>query len=395
MAGDKWARSIIGIRVQAAAGAFLLPGANDLIAVSQPENAAQPITAEDPTLTGSLWSRPPAYLGATAQISFAYSVRGPGDVTLALDLWVFGRVLRAAGFAEILTSAAITGTAAANADQSAIVLAAGTSAVDDFYLGMPIHHAGLGAGGLQQYSGIYDYDGATKKALIADTAAAAIAAGTYTIPPHLLYLLGTGANLPLLSVSVWRDTKRYDYVDCVPSALARAIPVANSGNTELPTYNTTLVGKEVNQEPVADPAPTPSAALLLPPPPAKNGVFSFNRVRRGHASLGIDFSMESGFQPNQNNFDGQEQAEVLSGSRSVSLDLNHSDMPSNIRALRENQTRVPIMSLYGLGTGNRFLDMLPGTVIHPFNPTERNGFVGLQGDAFPDSVDKSVALAVF
>lgn len=389
-------KTIIGIRKQVAPGAFLLPGLTDLIAVSQPGNEAQPITAEDPTLTGSVWTRPPAYLGATASIPFTYSVRGPGPGGLTADNWVFGRVLQAMGFAEIVTAAAITGTAQANADQSAIVLAAGSSAVDDFYLGMPIQHSGLGAAtGFKDYAAIYDYDGATKKALIADTATSAIAAGTYTIPPHLLYLLGTGANLPLLSVSVWRDQLRYDYFDCTVASLARAIPVANQQNTELPTLTATLVGREVNQEPVADPAPTPSDTLLLPPPPAKNGKFTFNKARIGHANLGIDFSNETGYQPNQNNFDGQEAAELLSGTRSVTLDINQSDRPATLRALRENQTSIPIASIYGLGVGNRFVDLLPSVVLHPFSPTDRNGFIGLQGNAYQDKVDKSVALAIF
>src|SRR3546814_3311478 len=65
---------------------------------------------------------------------------------------------------------------------------------------------------------IMDYNGTTKTAVLAETLGAAIVAGDYTIPANLTYVLGTLSTAPpLLSISVWRDKKRYDYRDVRPT----------------------------------------------------------------------------------------------------------------------------------------------------------------------------------
>ena len=154
----------VAIAIQAVAGVFTTPSApDDLIAVGSVTNGEDMIQAEDPTLTGSVWSAARIYLGKTGNIGFTLPLRGPGGAAPpAASEWVPGRVFQSAGFAEVINAAAITGTAEAGGSTTSIALAAAASAVDDAYLGMPIQHANIGTvGTVKGTSMIMDYNGAT------------------------------------------------------------------------------------------------------------------------------------------------------------------------------------------------------------------------------------------
>lgn len=98
----------------------------------------------------------------------------------------WGALLRGCGWSETITAAAITGTAQAGGTTTTIKLAAGASAVDDFYNGMPISiTAGTGNG---QSGYIVDYDGTTKVATVAaSTWAAPDATSSYSIGANVAY----------------------------------------------------------------------------------------------------------------------------------------------------------------------------------------------------------------
>src|SRR3546814_11004643 len=90
---------------------------------------------------------------------------------------------------------------------------------------------------------IMDYNGTTKTAVLAETLGAAIVAGDYTIPANLTYVLGTLSTAPpLLSISVWRDKKRYDYRDVRPTSLTLDMPVANEANQVFPSLEAQFKG---------------------------------------------------------------------------------------------------------------------------------------------------------
>src|SRR3546814_14109134 len=90
---------------------------------------------------------------------------------------------------------------------------------------------------------IMDYNGTTKTAVLAETLGAAIVAGDYTIPANPTYVLGTLSTAPpLLSISVWRDKKRYDYRDVRPTSLTLDMPEANEANQVFPTLEPKFTG---------------------------------------------------------------------------------------------------------------------------------------------------------
>lgn len=393
MAGHRENDVSFGVTIQPTPQVFNAPAQADLIPISSPDNGFDPITADDDTLTGTLWGAPRQFLGSRGRAGATAKLRGPGGAAVpAAGAWPLGRILMAAGFTENRNAAAITAAAQANADPSTIRLAAAASAVDDFYKGMPISHAGIGAG-IRGYSLVREYNGATKDAILMETLAAAIAAGDYTIPPCLAYILSTGANIPLLSCSVWRHRKRYDYRDCALSSFAINIPVSNDSNTDAPTIEWAMVGVDHAED--DELAPALPDGVLLSPPPAKAGKFVLAGVKIGHQSIRLEFGLETGAPPNQNFDAGQESYEILSGSRTVTMDVNQQLVADlDIRSLWKNQTMVSTLSAWGLGTGNKFIAGVANMVLNPLSPAGRNGFVGMQGDAAPTDLDRAITLAV-
>lgn len=390
MAGHKENILSMGLTIQPTPGTFNPPTSADLIPISSPDNGFDAITADDDTLTGTLWNAPRIFLGSRGRAGATARLRGPGGATPpAANGWILGRILQAAGFTEIRNPTPITAVVQANAIVDNIKLDVAASAVDDFYKGYPIAHATLGSG-MRAYSMIRSYVGSTKIATISENASAAIAAGNYTIPAGLFYVLSTGLSIPLLSCSVWRHRKRYDYFDCALSSFAINVPVANAQSTDTPTIEFALVGTPV-VPPVDDLAPALPASILGPIAPAKAGKFALSKTLIGHSTLRLEFGLDSGAPPNQNFDPGQETYEIMSGTRTVTLDVNQQLAATlAIETLADQQTITPLESFWGLGLGNRFGIGVPNMLLNPFSPTGRNGFVGMNGDAVMNDIDRSV-----
>lgn len=388
----------IGVAIQAQQGVFVAPGANDLIGVSNVGNTRDPITTDDPTQTGTIWKPARIVIGKTGTVNFNFPMRGPGGASPpAANAWPMGRIMRSGGYTEIINATPIAGTLQSGSTTSQLALAAAASAVDGLYVGAPIQMVPIGSGAIRGTSLITAYNGATKAASIADTLASAPSASTaYTIPAYLSYVLGTlGTAPPFLSISVWRDKRRYDYVDCRMQSITKDIPVGNEYNTGFPSIEVTMKGT-----PIASPQDTtpalPSSILGVPVPAAKAGKFTFDRVPLGHGGLSWQTGYEVGAPSNQNQEAGIDGHEIMSGDRTLNLDLNQMDVVDFDFETRENaQTIMPVQSLWGGLAGNRFGFLAPGVVMNPLNPGARNGFVSLTGDTFPVAVDKSAALTIW
>lgn len=388
------------IAIQAVAGAFTAPVAPaDLIAVSGLTNGDEMISAADPTLSGAIWDVARIYLGRTSTVGFTIPLRGPGGAAPpAAGAWVPGRAIRAAGFSEVRNGAAIVGeTLQAGSTVSALALAAGQSAVDDFNVGVPVQTAAIGAAGtVKGTSMIVDYVGATKMAAIGETIVAPAAGVAYTIPAYLSYVLGTlNTAPPLLSISVWRDKVRYDYRDCVVASFMFDVPVANEQNTTFPSVEFSFRGVFVGKYDEASPI-IPAAVLAIQPPANRGGKFALDRVKLGHASMRVGATADTGAASNANQDAGQDGYDILSGSRTVELDLNAMNVSDfDLESRLDNQTVVPALNVWGGGAGNRFALAVNNMVLDPHSPGERNGYVNLTGGAAMTDVDKSMSFAVF
>ncbi len=78
MAGHRESILSMGIAIQPTPGTFVLPSTADLIAISTPDNGFDPITADDDTLTGTVWSAARQFLGKRGRAGATFRLRGPG-----------------------------------------------------------------------------------------------------------------------------------------------------------------------------------------------------------------------------------------------------------------------------------------------------------------------------
>lgn len=387
----------MAVAIQATPGIFTAPSNADLIAISSPTFSVDALTADDPTATGSVWENNRVYLGKTATVGGTFPLRGPGGAAPpAANAWPFGRILQSAGWTEIVRAAATNANTQAGSTTTSLVLANTESAIDDALIGAPIQAAAIGTG-FKQTTIVRDYVGATKTAILAETLGGAPGAGVaYTIPASLTYLLGTlNVDPPTLSIRIWRDKKRYDIMDWKPSTLTADVPVSNEANQSYPTSEFSGKG---NIAAVADdvtPA-LPSSILQMPVPPARGGKFYLDATKLGHQSIRFTQNMDTGAASNQNQTSGQDGYDILSGRRTIELDLNNMAVADfDIDTRVDNQTNMPVMSTWGAGAGNRFGLIVPNVCLDPLSPGERNGYVNLTGNAYTTDVDKSAALTIW
>lgn len=388
----------MAVAIQPVAGVFTAPATPaGLLAVASPTFTIEALTATDETATGSIWESNRIFLGQTVTAGGTIPVRGPGGASPpAANVWPVGLVLQSGGWIETVRATATNAVLQAGSTTTALVLANTESAVDDFLVGAPLSQTNIGTG-FKATTVIRDYVGASRTALLAETLGAAPATGAnYTIPASLSYVLGTlTTDPPTLSVRIWRDKKRYDIKDWKPQSINFDIPVSNEANQGYPSIEFSGKG---NLEAIADDTTPslPSSILSVPPPPARDGKFYLDSVRLGHQSMRFSEAAETGAASNQNSATGQDAYDILSGTRTIELDLNQMAVTDFDYAPRvANQTIMPLLSTWGLGAGNRFGFLLPNAVLDPLSPGERNGYVSLTGNAYPTDVDKSAAFVVW
>lgn len=385
----------VGIKKQAVLGTFDAPNqTTDLIGISAANNADEIIQAADPTMNGSIFEQPRVFLGRSSTAGGTVPLRGAAALPAA-DGWVPGRILQAAGFAELRIAAAITANLQAGSTTTAMVLDAAQSAVDDFLFGAAISHANIGTG-FKAFSLINDYVGASKLASIIETIVAPAGATSFTIPASLVYQLGTlNTAPPLLSISIWRDKKRYDYRDCALQSLGFDFPVSNETNQVFPSFDFTMKGVKQAEADQASPL-LPQSVLNVPVPALRGGKFLMDRVPLGHAAMRAGLNADTAAASNAAQAAGQDGYDIVGAARTLEYDLNNMNITDfDIETRIANQTIFTSGTLWGGAAFNRFGFVIPGQVLDAFNPGDRNGFVNLSGNAHQTDVDKSMGFTLF
>lgn len=226
-----------------------------------------------------------ATLVATEQVQASIEVEMTGSGTPGTAP-AFAPLLLSCGFAETVTAAPVTGTATAGAANS-ITLEGGASAVDDFYVGMPIDFTAGTASGASGV--IITYDGTTKVATFSPFEGATVtpdATTEYSIPANVLYT-------PISEISGVADTSStvYYFVDQVLHKMvgARGSMVLNAPLNTIPklVFNmTSLYTTPLDQD---TPAPTYGNQAL--PQVFRNGnagAFQFLGVKSCLENLSFD-----------------------------------------------------------------------------------------------------------
>lgn len=195
-------------------------------------------------------------VGIRALIDFEVEMVGGGTAGVAPG---FGPLLRACGLGETLTASAVTGSAQAGGATS-VTLAAGASATDDAYNGMPIRiTSGTGSGS----SGvIVDYNGTTKVATVAAAWASNPAASS-------AYSIDANARYRPISES-HESVTIYFNVDGVLHKLTgvRGTVAMSMQVKDIPVFRFSLTG--IYNTPTDTAAPTPVYTGFPTPAPVTN-----------------------------------------------------------------------------------------------------------------------------
>lgn len=355
-------------------------------------------TVANPEYTGSIHTVGDAQLGRAASMNFDVMMRGPGgSAPPAAGTYVPGRILRAAGFDEIvfagLTAEAL-GVGGSNAGATTtVVLGSNASSVNDFYVGFTIQFASLNGGsGVKSTSMIVAYNGATKTATLGEKLAS-VPTGNYSIPPQLVYRLNATANQLFLTCDKWHDKKRYKQQNGIPSQLQMTFPTANRGDVALPVMSVGIAA-EINESDaeVDENAPlTPAAGTI---PPVRDGKLALNGVYVGGSSVTYDHGIQVGFPPNPNKPSGNDAGVITRTQRSVQMTLNEVlKSVQDINALANAGTYVPLMLQYGTVAGRTVGFCVPRGRLSFTNADASGDFVTKEVTLVIDDADKCVAVS--
>lgn len=384
--------TVLGLKIETTSGTFSAPSSStDLVTVADLKPTIDGLTVDIKEFTGTINRPGPIVLGKTFSVSGRLLLRGPGGSTPpTADGWVPGRLLRAAGLAEVVVSSAVPAAPEAVAGGTTTTVTLGTTASTtvDLYRGKLIALDALGAGKVG-LTGVRRNDG-SKVATLMETAAAALSTGNWQLIKQLAYILSS-AVAPTLSVSCWIGSRRIDARGCAISAFKIVMPTSSRDSQDVPSIEFTLTG---DIQAVADDT-APQAPASLAVPPFRDGKLWIANTQLGGSSLTIDFGATIGYPPNPNKPTGNDAAQTTETKRTVNLTLNQTTLAAfNDVALADAQSYNSIFALWGLAIGNNFAVMVTDARFNYRSPDNSGAFVTSTGDAYVDGGDKTIALVI-
>lgn len=388
---DLTSQAALAIKAQSAPGTYASPTSADATMVANLSWTPQAVTSESPEYTGTIHKAGQIVLGATYDVSFDILLRGPGGASPpAADAFILGRVLRALGFTENVVSSAIPAAAealGAGSTTSAATLGATAAATAALYQGLALHLAVDGAMPTS-LSMIRAYS-VGKVATLAELRAGA-PTGNYQIPKQLAYTYAATGTPPVLSLSLWQGSRRYNFIDMAPSSARLTLPTSSrDGGSDYPRLTVTFSGDLNSYIDEASPAVAPISAI----PPFKGGKLFVAGLSMGGSSISVDLGLRVGFPPNPNKASGNDAAQLVETRRSLSMTLNQTSKAYlDLLAIATAQSYQPVEALYGLASGN-FVGFIATDARFGFPGTQEGGdFFQTSGDAYLDSADKTLSL---
>lgn len=360
----------------------------DCLDVSSCGYVPNSITAQDPRYTGTIHRNGPAILGATYDVSFEWPIHGHGMAAAipAADAFIIGRILKQWGFTENRFATAVGPEAFTVPTNTSATLGATAAATAQLYKGLAINLAPIGAApaGLAM---IANYTSGKVATFARDRA---LSAGNYTIPVQLAYTLAATTPDAGMSMTVWEDGHRLNFVDMRPTAATITLNTASRDNNDaIGIISGTFSGTLLSEANEAAPVVTPSIAL----PPFRGGQQDIANVQLGGSSVTLDLGLRSAFPPNPNQTDGSNPGVAVETQRTISYELNKvARTVIDFNALANAQTPYPSQFLYGLGSGNYFGMMIDAQRFDFRTPQEGGDFITTSGQAYIDGVDKAISL---
>ena len=291
-------QSVLAVKVESPSGTFTAPSSSDALRVADMRPNIAGLTSQIQEFTGSIHQPGPTVSGNTFEVSGRILLRGPGGASPpAGDAFIMGRILRAAGFSETVSAAAIPAAPEALAAGTTSQATLGTTPAGtlDLYKAACVLFASIGAG-LTGAAMLRDYS-AAKVARLARVLGAPLNTSNYQIPKQLLYRLDPSGTPPTLSVSCWIGNKRYDGKGCTVSSFRFLVPTSSRDQTDSPSIEFTLTG---TFEADADEASPLAPAATVAPPPFRAGQLWIDQKRLAASNLSIDLGAEVAYEPDPN-----------------------------------------------------------------------------------------------
>jgi len=316
-------------------------------------------------------------------ISQAAPIVSGGGVSFRLPVWLTGAptpqttppdwsiLLRACAFSETKTAAAVVGTAAAVA-AGTITLAAGASAVDQFYRGMPIDGTSGSISGQRRY--ITNYVGSTKVATVAPDWQGPTGTPGYSIPANVLY---SPLTLSEKGLTIWGY--QHDSVQAGLSRRRRGKGMMGTGTiavraSQPVSMDLTFTGQ---LPAIPDDIARPGAAVFSghTPEPFLNAVSSLGNTACKFNDFSIDFGNRVVQYDDPAQAFGQDTAEVTFRSMTGRIVpcLTHT-VTRDAFADWINQTARSLVLAWGTATAKKISLTMPALRYTGNEPGDNNGY---------------------
>lgn len=336
----------------------------DAVLVENPQISFNPNTVQTNEVTGSLDGRGPITGGMTVQLTFDVLLKGSGAASTAPE---WGKLLKACGWAETITSTAVpvAAEAATAGTTTSLTLGAGASGTAQTYRGMPLLLTGNPAAGATSF--VADYT-AGKVATLTDQFGTALSTGTsYQVPVNVLYKPAS-TGIPSLTFYFYQDGVLYKVAGCRGNATAKL----QSGNIGRISF--TFTGMFVSKTDAS--MPTGLVYDATRPPVWKGGKALVNRVVSAMSSLSIEFGNTMTNPDNPNAAEGFDPSIITARNMTGSCDPLETLVATrdSMAALRAGTQQV-IHASYGITAGNRIGLTIPAAFYTNLQPGDQNGLL--------------------
>lgn len=317
--------------------------------------------------------------GMPVSFSFDMYLKGCGTPANAPE---WGKVLKACGFAETLTSSPIPASPealAAGASQVQATLGASATGTAQLYRGMPVNFTSTVVG----TSFIYDYS-AAKLAKLTDTLSANLAASSnYQIPNNALYMPAS-SSISSATIYFYRGGTLYIILGCRGS-VSFALQSGGPGKMSFK-----FMGQFGSKTDSALPTVTYDATR---PPVWKGGAFTIGSLACAVSALSLDMGGKLAQPDDPNATEGFSPAVITARAPQGTMSPKETlvatrDVMGDFRA----QTKRPIHARFGSAAGNRVALTIPSGLYLGQEPGDQNGYVKVDVPFHATGQDAGVAL---
>lgn len=349
-----------------------LSGSTDAVLVENPTISFNPQQTQTNEVTGSLDNRGPIPGGLQATASFDVYLKGSGTAGTAPE---WGKLLRALGWAEVITASALPGSAEAAAAGSTTTVTMGASfaATAQLYRGMPLNLGVNPAGGALSFISDYSPDGASKVATLTDLFSTPLdGTTTLQIPANVLYMPASN-NIPTLTLGLYFDGTLYTMAGCRGNQNMTLV-AAGPGR-----FTFSFQGIFTGRTDAAVPAATydsPRPPIWTDPNNDGSGRCLLDRSLAVVSQLTFDNGNTVAYPENPNASQGFDLATVSERSMTGTLDPQMELVATrNILDDLEAGTQNILHARYGTVAGNRVALTCPTVLFNNATPGNRQGIL--------------------